>query len=84
MNSIIEKLGEAKTKLEAAEKEKIVIETQITGLLEQLEKLGFKDVADAKKELESMEEDISTLEDTLGEMLHDFEHRYATLLEGND
>ncbi len=81
MTDLMNRLGKAKTKLEAAEKEKIILETQISGLLEELDKLGYKDVPSANSAIEDMEEEISNLEDTLGEMLNDFESNYATLLE---
>jgi chromosome segregation ATPase len=81
MQDLVERIRKAKVKVDSAEKEKIVIETKIGGLREELEKLGYKDVRDATKAIDTMEEEISTLEDTLGELLHDFESKYATLLE---
>jgi DNA helicase IV len=81
MTDLMGKLLYAKIHLEAAEKEKIVIETKILSLNEELERLGYKDVKSAQEAIASMESEISDLEDTLGEQLHDFEHKYSTLLE---
>lgn len=81
MKNLLDRLGKAKIKLEGAEKEKIVLDTQIKGLQEELEKLGYSDVSAANYAITQMEEEISDLEDTLGEMLNDFESNYASLLE---
>ena len=76
----MQRLQKAKSKLESAEKEKIVLETQIEGLEEDLKRLGYDDMDSASSAIDKMEKEISTLEDTLGEMLNDFEHNYAALL----
>ena len=80
MNDLMERLKVAKVKLEGAEKEKIVIETKIEGLQTDLENLGYDTVSGAEKAMMAMEEEIATLEDTLGEMINDFESKYHRLL----
>ena len=82
MNNLIARLNVAKGRLDSAEKSKIVLETQINGLLEELEQLGYRKVTAAQDDLLVMENDIIDMEDRLGEMLNDFESKYSSLLEG--
>lgn len=81
-NNII-RLKAAKKKLEAAEKERIILDTKMGGLIDRLHDLGYKSVKEALSAIDDMESEISDLEDTLGEMIHDFETKYTELV-GNE
>jgi len=80
MDAHIARLREAKKKLEAAEKEKIVLDTKLEGLLDRLRDLGFRSVEATVEAVEKMESEINKLEDTLGALIDDFETEYSTLM----
>lgn len=78
---IMEKLKQCQKKLEAAEKEKVVLDTKLSSYMEQLKDLGYNSTKEAQKAIVKLEQECETLEDTLEEKIHEFEKQYAPLLE---
>ncbi|MFU8773572.1 MAG: hypothetical protein ACNA8H_14290, partial [Anaerolineales bacterium] len=81
MSEIMEQLKRCKKKLEEAEREKVVIETKISGYMDQLKELGYKNEKEATQALVDMEIECNKLVDKLEERIHEFESKYATILE---
>ena len=78
---IMEKLKSCKQKLEAAEKEKVILDTKLSSHMEQLKDLGYNSIKEAQEAISDLEQECETLEDTLEEKVHEFEKQYSTLLE---
>ncbi len=76
----IEKLKKAKQRIEKAKEKKIVLETKIEALLEQLKTHGIaRDDLDTT--LESIDSDITSMDEELERRMHDFERKYADIME---
>lgn len=80
MEEKIEKLKQAKVKLEDAQRKEIVLKTKIENVTDQLEKLGHSAIS-AKKAISELDKTIAKLEDQLDTRITDFEEEYKELFE---
>lgn len=73
-------LGRIKKKLEKANSEYNKLKGKKETLMEQLNELGYTTIKSAEQALETLEDELSTLEKTFNKDLKAFKNKYSELL----